>query len=134
MDENNLFNCSQVSSKEFADEEWQEWNDDEFRDALSDINNPLPNKTKEEDSLKFSCSIMSLPTSSLMLLQTSSGSNRSNEDTAPVGAPDFENVNTQSEDARPDIESAQSPSDFIEEEVNDSLADPFALPPTVSTC
>ena len=49
---------------------------------------------------------MSLSTSLLMLLQTSSDSNRLNKDTASVEASDFENVNTQSEDAKPDIESA----------------------------
>ena len=133
VDENNLFNHSQVSSKEFADEKWQEWNDDEFEDTLSDINDPLPNKTKEEDSLKFPHSIMSLLTPSLMLLQTSSDSNRSNEDTAPVRASDFKDVNTQNEDAKPDTESAQSPSGFVEEEVNDSLANPLTLSSTVST-
>ena len=134
MDKNNLFDHSQVSSKEFADEKWQKWDDDEFGDTLSDINDPLPNKTKEEDSLKFPRSIMSLPTPSLTPPQTSSGSNRSNEDTAPVGAPDFEDVDTQSEDARPDTGSAQSPSGFIEEEVDDSLANPLALPPIISIC
>ena len=134
MDKNNLFNHSQISSKEFADEEWQKWNDNEFRNALSDINDPLPNKTKKEDSLKFPCSIMSLLTLSLMLLQTSSGSNRSNENTASVGASDFEDVNTQSEDARPDTGSAQSPSNFIEEEVDNSLTDSLILPSIISTC
>ena len=66
-------------------------------------------------------------------LQTSSGSNRSNEDTASIKASDFENVNTQSEDARPNTESAQSFSGFIEEEVGDPLANPLTLPSTVST-
>ena len=133
MDKNNLFDHSQVSSKEFADEKWQEWDDDEFRNTLSDINDSLLNKTKEKNSFKFSCSVMSLPTPSLMPPQTSSGSNRSNEDTVSVGASDFENVDTQSEDVRPDTGSAQSPSGFIKEEVGNPLADPLTLPPTIST-
>ena len=81
----------------------------------------------EEDSISFPHSIMSLPTLSLMLSQTSSGSNRLNENTALVKASDFENVNIQSENAKPDTESAQSPSGFVKEEVNDSFADFFTL-------
>ena len=106
MDKNNLFDHFQVSSKEFADEKWQEWDDDEFENTLSDINDPLSNKTKEENSFKFSHSIMSLSTPSLTLSQTSSGSNRLNGDTASIKASDFENVDTQSEDAKSDTESA----------------------------
>ena len=134
VNKNNLFNCSQVNFKEFADEKWQKWNDDEFGDTFSDINNPLSNKTKEEDSFKFSCLIMSLPTSSLTLLQTSLGSNRLNEDTVSVEAPDFENMNTQNEDAKSDTEFAQSPSGFVKEEVNDSFNNPFTLSSIISTC
>ena len=133
VNKNNLFDHSQVNSKEFADEEWQKWNNDEFENALSDINDPLSNKTKEEDSLKFPHSIINLPTPSLMSLQINLNSNRLNEDTAPVRALDFENVNTQSKDARPDTESAQSPSDFIKEEVDNSLADPLTLSSIIST-
>ena len=69
-----------------------------------------------------------------MLSQTSSGSNKLNEDTALVKASDFEDVNTQNENAKPDTESAQSPSGFVEEEVDDSLADPLILPLIISTC
>ena len=43
VNENNLFDHSQVSSKEFADEKWQEWNNDEFGSIFSDINEPLSN-------------------------------------------------------------------------------------------
>ena len=92
MDENNLFNHSQVNFKEFADEKWQKWNDDEFKDTFSNINDLLFNKTKEENSFKFPYSVMSLSTFSLMLLQTSSDSNKSNENTASVEALDFEDV------------------------------------------
>ena len=133
MDENNLFDCSQVSFKKFADEEWQKWNDNEFGNSFSDINDPLPNQI-EEDSISFPCSIISLSTFSLMLLQTNSDSNKSNENTASVGASDFENMNTQSEDAKPDTGSAQSFSNFVEEEVDDSLANSFALSLIISTC
>ena len=133
MDENNLFDHSQVSFKEFADEEWQEWDNNEFGNPFPDINDPLPNQM-EEDSISFPCSIISLPTPSLTPPQTSSGSNRSNEEnTASVRAPNFEDVDTQSEDARPDTESAQSLSGFVEEELGNLLANPLALPSTIST-
>ena len=110
MNKNNLFDCFQVSFKEFADEKWQKWNDDEFENTFSNINDPLLNKTKEENFLKFSHSIMSLPTPSLMSLQTNSDSNKSNENTASMRALDFEDVNTQSKNAKSDTESAQAPS------------------------
>ena len=76
---------------------------------------------------------MSLSTPSLMLPQTSSGSNKSNENTASVGAPDFENVNIQSEDAKPDTGFAQLLSGFVEEEVDNSLANFLTLPSIIST-
>ena len=131
VDKNNLFNHSQINFKEFADEKWQKWNDNEFGNALSDINDPLSNKTKEKNSLKFPCSIMSLSTFSLMLLQTSSGSNKSNEEnTVSVRALDFKHVNVQSED----IGSTQLPSGFIEEEVGNPLANSLALSSIILTC
>ena len=68
-----------------------------------------------------------------MSLQTSSDSNRSNENTASVRASDFENVNTQSEDAKPDIKSVQSLSDFIKEKVDNSLINPLTLSSIIST-
>ena len=78
---------------------------------------------------------MSLSTSSLMLSQTSSGSNRLNEEnTASVKASDFKHVNTQSEDVKPDTESAQSLSGFVKEEVGNPLTNSLTLPSTVSTC
>ena len=76
---------------------------------------------------------MNLPTSSLMLSQTSSDSNRSNENTTSVKVSDFKNVNTQSENVKPDIKSAQSFSDFIKEKVNNSLTDSLALSLIIST-
>ena len=134
MDENNLFDHSQVSFKEFADEKWQEWDNNEFGNAFPDINDPLPNQIKE-DSISFPCSIISLPTPSLMPPQTSLGSNRSNEEnTASVGAPDFEHIDAQSEEnARPNIESAQSPSGFVEKEAGKSLTNPLTLSLIIST-
>ena len=77
---------------------------------------------------------MSLSTSSLMLLQTNSDSNKSNENTAPVEASNFENVNTQSENAKSDTESAQLPNDFIKEEIDNSLTNPLTLLSIISTC
>ena len=73
---------------------------------------------------------MSLSTPSLTSLQTSLGSNKSNENTASVGAPNFKHVNVQSKD----IESTQSLSDLVEEEAGESLADPLTLLLTISTC
>ena len=134
MNENNLFNHSQVNFKEFADEKWQKCNDDEFENVFSDINEPLSSQTKEKDSFKFSHSIMSLSTPSLIPPQTNSGSNKSKEDTALVEAPDFKHVNTQSEDVKPDTESAQLLSDFVKEEVDNSLTNSFALSLIISTC
>ena len=114
---------------------------------------------KEEDSFKFPYSIMSLPTSSLTLLQIS-GSNKSiEEDTVSVKALNLKDINTQSEEefyyiwlknkttafsdfisndaasmhARPDNGPAQSPSGFVEEEIGNSLADSLTFPLTVST-
>ena len=159
MNKNNLFDCSQVNFKEFADEEWQKWNDDEFGVALSDINNPLLNNTKEENSLKFPHSIMSLSTPSLTLLQTSGSNGSIKEDTASVEALNLENTDTQSKEefydiwlknrttafpdfinndaafmhARPDNEPAQFPSGFVEEEIDDSLINSLTLSSTVST-
>ena len=71
---------------------------------------------------------MNLLTSSLTSLQTSSGSNRLNEEnTASVRASDFKYVNIQSEDARSDTGFTQSPNSFVEEEVNNSLANSLIL-------
>ena len=98
MNENNLFDCFQISSKEFADEEWQKWDDDEFRSAFLDINEPLSSQTKKEDSLKFSCSIISLSTPSLTLLQISSSNRSIEKNTASVGALNLKDINTQSEE------------------------------------
>ena len=134
VNENNLFNCLQVSFKEFTDEEWQKWNDNEFGNAFPNINNPLPNQI-EENSISFSYSIMSLPTSSLTPLQTSSSSNKSNEEnTASVGASDFKHVNAQNEEnVKPDIKSAQSLNNFIEKKAGEPLINPLALSSTIST-
>ena len=135
VNKNNLFDHSQISSKEFADKKWQKWNDDKFKNTFSDINDPLPNKTKKENFFKFAHSIMSLPTPSLTSPQTSSDSNRSNEkNTASVRASDFEYINAQNKkDARSDIESAQSPNDFVEEEAGKPLANPLILSSIIST-
>ena len=76
---------------------------------------------------------MSLSTSSLMLLQISSGSNRSNENTVSVKASDFKHVNTQNENAKSDTESAQLFNGFIKEEVNNSLANSLTLLLIIST-
>ena len=76
---------------------------------------------------------MNLSTSSLILSQTSSDSNRLNENTALMEASDFENVNTQSENAKPDTKSAQLFSSFVKEEVDDSLADSLTLSLIIST-
>ena len=122
VNKNNLFDYSQISFKEFADEEWQEWNNNEFGNPFPNINNPLPNQM-EEDFIDFPYLIMSLPTPSLTSLQTSSDSNKSNEDTASVGASDFKHVNIQSKD----IKSIQSPSGLIKEEAGEPLADSLAL-------
>ena len=91
---------------------------------------------KEEDSFKFPHSTMSLPTPLLTPSQTNSGSNKSNEEnTALVKTSDFENVNTQNEEmhTRSDTGPAQSFNDFVEEEVDNPLTNPLALPPTIST-
>ena len=78
---------------------------------------------------------MSLSTPSLILPQTSSGSNKLNEEnTASVGASDFKHVNTQSENTRPNIKSAQSSSGFVEEEVNDSFVNSLTLLSIISIC
>ena len=79
---------------------------------------------------------MSLPTPSLTLPQTSSGSNKSNEEnTASVRTSNFEHINAQNEeDARPDIGSAQSSSNFVEKEADEPLTDPLTLSLTISTC
>ena len=69
-----------------------------------------------------------------MLLQTSSDSNKSNENTASVKASDFENVNTQNKDAKSDTESAQSPNGFVEEEIDDSFTDSLALLSIILIC
>ena len=127
MDKNNLFNYSQVNFKEFADEKWQKWDDNEFKDTFSDINDPLFNKIKKENSFKFSHLIMSLSIFSLTLSQTNSDSNRSNENTVSVKISNFENVNTQSKDAKPDTKSAQLFSDFVEEKVDDLFTDSLTL-------
>ena len=97
MNKNNLFNCSQISFKKFADEKWQKWNDDEFENAFSDINEPLSSQIKEKNSFKFSHSIMSLPTPSLMLLQTSSSNKSIKENTASMRALNLKDTDTQSE-------------------------------------
>ena len=120
MDKNNLFDYSQINSKKYADKKWQKWNDDEFENTLSDINDPLLNKTKEENFFKFSCLIMNLSTSSLTLLQISSGSNKLNENTASMKASDFKNIKS-------DIRFTQSFNGFIEKEIDNSLADPLTL-------
>ena len=133
VNENNLFNHSQVNSKKFADEEWQKWNDNEFKNAFSNINDSLFNKTKEKDSFKCFCSIINLSTSSLMLSQINSDSNKSNKNTASVRALNFKNVNIQSEDVKSNTESAQSSSDFIKEEVDNSLANSLTLSLIIST-
>ena len=73
----------------------------------------------KEDSISFSYSIISLSTPSLTLPQTSSDSNKSNENTVSVKASDFKNVNTQSENVKPNTEFAQSFNDFVEEEIDD---------------
>ena len=77
---------------------------------------------------------MSLSTPSLMLLQINSGSNKLNKNITSVEASDFEDVNTQSEDAKSDTGSAQSSSGFIEEKVNNSLADSLTLSLIISIC
>ena len=89
----------------------------------------------EEDSISFSHLIISLSTPLLTLPQISSDSNRSNEEnTASVGVSDFKHVNAQSkEDARPDIESAQLFSDFVEKEADELLTDFLALLSIIST-
>ena len=87
----------------------------------------------KEDSISFPCSIMSLSTFSLILLQISSGGNKLNKNTVSVRASDFENVDTQSEDVKPDTESAQLFSGFIKEEVDNSFIDSLTLLLIIST-
>lgn len=83
VDENNLYDRSQVDSKEFADEDWQESDDDEFGNPeLPDIDEPLSNRTYAES---FDPPMPSRPTNQ-----------PAEEDTAPVGA-DNQEVDTQSE-------------------------------------
>ena len=159
MNKNNLFDHSQVNFKEFADEKWQKWDNNEFEIALSDINDFLLNNTKKEDFFKFPHLIMSLSISSLMLPQTSGSNGLIEEDTVSVGALDLKDTDTQSKKefydiwsrnrttafldsvgndaafmhARPDNGPAQSPNGFIEEKVNNSLTNSLALSSTVST-
>ena len=50
MDESNLFDRSQANNKDFADEEWQEWDNDGFGSAYADVMEPLPSQISEDDA------------------------------------------------------------------------------------
>ena len=76
---------------------------------------------------------MSLSTPLLTSPQTSSDNNKPNENTTSVRASDFKNINTQNKNAKPDTESAQSSSDFVKKEVNNSFANSLALLLIIST-